>query len=373
LRMTSTVKQRRIVVFLGVLVLLGLFLWFVMPKLIVLFLPFILALLIAKIIEPVVHFLNTKMKIPRKPASLIIVTITVSLLLLIVFMAVYRIVSEINNLMAHKDVLAQKVMVIFYEWQDFFSRYLGDDVARFMKENIDASAIGSNLTGYLAGYIMPAIENMLGAARSLPNILIFTVTLIMGTYFLSSDKSLLSGVFSSILPKESGVYMGKIKTDMSSALLGYLRAQLILMSVTFLELTIGFTFMGGEIASYALLLGIIISIIDALPILGTGTVLIPWALYSLITGNTRIGISLFILYGICLLVRQILEPRVVGKQIGLHPLFTLMSMYIGLRLFGIFGLILGPVLGLILMNLYRSGLFTAIWEFVCYGPKVKEE
>jgi len=156
-----------------------------------------------------------------------------------------------------------------------------------------------------------------------------------------------------------------------SALGAYIRAQLILICITFFELSIGFLVIGGKVADYALLLALIISIIDAIPILGTGVVLIPWGVLSLLSGDIRLGIMLIILYLICLLVRQLTEPRLVAHRIGIHPLPILMVMYIGLRFFGLFGMILGPVLALVVKQLHTDGLFKKIGDYI-RGAEINE-
>ena len=162
---------------------------------------------------------------------------------------------------------------------------------------------------------------------------------------MSSDKEKIMSFITKQMPAKWMPKIINIKNNLSSVLLGYIKAQLILMAITFVEVTIGLFIIGID---YAILFGLIISFIDVLPVLGTGTILIPWALFSLITGNYSLGFSLIILYGVVLLVRQFLEPKIVGGQIGLHPLATLSAMYIGLKVLGIMGMILGPIIVLVI-------------------------
>ena len=175
---------------------------------------------------------------------------------------------------------------------------------------------------------------------------------------MSCDKDLINKFIAKQLPANWNKWLIRIKNDLLSALIGYIKAQLILMVITFIEVSIGLLIIGID---YAILLGLLISIIDVFPILGTGTVLIPWALFSFISGNYPLGFSLIILYGIVMLVRQLLEPKIVSGQIGLYPLVTLMSMYIGLQVFGIAGMIMGPIMVLIVRNLQKAGLFK-LWN-----------
>ena len=144
---------------------------------------------------------------------------------------------------------------------------------------------------------------------------------------------------------------------------GYLKAQGIMISITFLELFIFFSVYGMK---YSLILAITIAIIDALPILGTGTVLIPWSIFNLALGNYKLAIFLIILYFFVLVVRQLIEPRVVASQIGVYPLLTLLAMYTGVKLIGLFGVIVGPIVLIIAKNVfeqfYKQGSLKEIFE-----------
>lgn len=365
--MTETRRSARVIIALLILAALILFAVFLLPPLIVLILPFILAFFIAKVIEPLVSFLNRKLKIPKRLASAVTVVIVVALLIWIIVSIVGRIFSEIKNLIEQADVISEYIVAILSQWEMFVESYLGESIAGFINDYINAAELGKTIAGYITGYIEPTFNQLLSIVKSLPNIIVFIVALILGTYFMSSDSELVSQKLSKLIPQKARAYFRGMRTDMSHALVGYIRAQLILMLITFVECTIGFVFIGGNLVNYALLLALAISIIDALPILGTGTVLIPWSLISFISGNTRLGIGLLVLYLVCLGVRQLLEPRIVGQQIGVHPLATLMTMYIGLKTIGFIGMILGPVLMLIIKNLSDSGLFKIIGNLIWYG------
>ena len=126
-------------------------------------------------------------------------------------------------------------------------------------------------------------------------------------------------------------------------------------------------------ANYALLLALCISILDALPIFGTGTVFIPWTIYSFLTGNIRLGISTLVLYGICFIVRQLLEPRIVGERIGVHPLVTLMAIYVGLKFSGVLGMFVGIFIVIFVKYLMQSGILADLWSFITTGQIRKKE
>ena len=132
---------------------------------------------------------------------------------------------------------------------------------------------------------------------------------------------------------------------------GYIRAQLIIMTIVFTILLIGFSILGVKTA---VLFAFIIAVIDMIPILGTGTVLLPWAVISLLQSNYKLAVGLVIIYLVVLLTRQLIEPKIVGSQIGLHPLATLLAMYTGYKLIGMFGMILGPITAILIVSLVRA-------------------
>jgi sporulation integral membrane protein YtvI len=226
------------------------------------------------------------------------------------------------------------------------------DLSRFIDTAIDS------LASNISSIIMPITNATTRFAYSLPSILIFIIVLFISTYFISSDREKILSFIKTQIPEGWHYRVIGIKDDLLLALLGYVKAQLILMSITFIEISTGLLIIG---VNYAILFGLLISLIDALPILGVGSILIPWALISMIVGNYYMAVSLLILYGIALLVRQMLEPRVLGAQIGLYPLVTLMGMYAGLKIFGIPGMIFGPIIILVIKNLNKAGIIK-LWK-----------
>jgi len=371
--MKITNRAKRITLFSVILAGIVLFCVFLLPEIVMLTLPFIIAFLLAKLIEPLVSFLNTRLKIPKKLSTAILVILVVSGLIWLAVALGSRIIEEITYLVSHADDVSVQFTAALGNIRNFISGFLGEKFVENFGIHIDYAEIGESISEYINSYIGPAIEKVVSIAKRLPNILVFTIALILGTFFISSDSEHIAEALHKLVPQKVREHFSQIKKDMSKAFFGYIRAQLLLMVITFFECTVGFLVIGGSFAKYALLLGLTISIIDMIPVLGTGTVLIPWGIYSLVTGDIRVGVSMLILYGICLLVRQLLEPKIVGKQIGLHPLITLMTMYAGLNLIGFIGMILGPILALVIKNLADSGIFRAIGDYLNYDEDKNEE
>ena len=350
-------RTKRILIFSAIIIAVVLFSRFILPYLILWTLPFIFAFLI---IEPLVKLINKKLKIPLKLASAFVVVVVIAIIVWLVVEVLGRIVEEVGSLVAQSDYISSQITNAFLRWHDLILSYTGDGFAQFIDEQLDWSNIGVAVSNYLTGYIWPTIEKLLAVAKSLPNILVFIVALLLGTYFISSDTEAIHDSAVKLIPKAAYPHLKTVKNGMSRALLAYIRAQLIMICITFTELIIGFSLIGGSVRNYTLIFALTISIIDALPILGTGTVLIPWGIGAIIAGSTKLGVYLLILYLICLLVRQLLEPRILSLQIGMHPLVTLMTMYAGLKILGFLGMILGPVIALIItkadsLRLYITG------------------
>lgn len=312
--------------------------------------PFIIAFALSSLMEPLIKFLIKKVKLNRKASTIISLLLVMSIIGLLLAFLISRIYQEALSLYEIMPVYSEN---IYNNIKDFISR--ASDIYLKLPDEVTKSAEGmiTNLTTKLSEVGSSVAKGVFNTAISIPQAIIFVIITLLSTFFMASDKEKIYKYIKSSVPEDWVDKVVNIKDDMFAALFGYIRAQLILMSITFVELSIGFAIIGVK---QNILLGLLISIIDALPILGTGGVLIPWSIYNFITGDIRMGISLIILYGVVLVVRQLIEPKVLGQQIGLHPLVTLLSMYVGLRVFGYIGMIIGPITILLLKNII-GGIF----------------
>ncbi len=326
----------------------------------VIVLPFVIAYIIARIIDPAVRFFNEKLKIPRKIASVFMILVTAVILGSIITFIGTNLVKEIKALIYQRNEIIGWLQSTWLSLADFMQDRFGNSFELFINENINFSKISS----YVLEYAKPILQGTVSFAVSLPSVLLFVVVTIMSTYFMSSDRERVSRAIYRSLPKKLRAYLLNMNKELGQTLLAYLRAQLIMLCITFAELTIGFTLIGGSIADYAIILGICIALVDVLPVFGTGTVLIPWSLYMFVFGDFKTGLFLLSIYIVCLVVRQTLEPKIVSQQIGMHPLITLFAMYVGAKLIGVFGLILGPILAVIIKKTADAGVFADIWKYI---------
>lgn len=334
--------------------------YLLLPRLLVVFMPFLLAYLIAAMIEPLVRLLHEKLRLGRHLAAVICVVLTILVLGGLLFWLGHGIVSEIKNLSANWPEIYGRAEAQLSMIGERFSNYyysLSPDVQGFL-----ASAYYA-VKGELASVFKPVADAAIGlttsAASKLPSALIFSVVMFLAAYFISAERSKVSGILSRLAGPKLTERFGKIVGDLKRALGGYVKAQLTIMSIVFVIL-----FVGMLIARvpYAALIALCVAVFDALPVFGSGAVLIPWGIISFVMSDVRTGVIMLVLYGVILVTRQTLEPKIVGQHIGVPPLLTLMAMYGGLKFFGIFGMILGPVLVLVLRNLYRAGLFDDLFR-----------
>ncbi len=341
-------------------VLAALFVALLLPRLLLWFLPFVLAYILTKIIEPAVSFLETRLKIPRPVGSILSIVLAIGVIGGAVTLVVERLVAEANAIVQQSDAIIKSVSARIAALRDTFAANIG------IMENIEEifSDFGTKLSSFMASYTVPALRGAVDVVRAVPSAIVFVVVFMMASYFMSRDRARIREGIRRTMPAGLVHFGEDVLQNLLKALGAYIRAQLLLICITFLELTIGFLAIGGSVAEYALLLALVISLIDAVPILGTGAVLIPWGVYALLIGEIRLGVMLLVLYLICLAVRQIVEPHLVAYQIGLHPLVILFAMYAGLRLLGFFGMILGPIVALVIRQLSESGAFRAIQNYI---------
>lgn len=335
--MSEGIKRTLVAIFKIILVIILIILFSRLWKYI---LPFIIAYFFASLIEPIVRFIEKEIKIPRKVGTVFSILLVLGLISSVVAFLISRLVKEIRNVYLSLEINMDTIEEFFVSLMDQISGFyiqLPDQVTDIINQGI------RNLTNNLQDILRPIADLAqvpIQIALYLPQILIFLLVTVLATYFMSSDKNTIIKFLDLQIPTTWLNRSKSITKNVFSAFFGWLRAQLILTSITFSEILIGLLILN---VNNALLLALLIALVDVLPVLGAGTVLIPWAIINLVLGNAKFGLSLALLYVIILFVRQLIEPKILGKQIGVHPLFTLAGMYIGLRIWGVAGMFIGPL------------------------------
>ena len=303
-------------------------------------LPFIIAYILAECFRPIVRYSERNERFPKRFFVLMVVVIAAGSLAGLIFAITRQLIREIAELSA---VIKNTITLMQADEQ-----YARDmiELINSMVPFIDLTerlwAMRSNLNQELLGLIGSVAESVSGnlisfvgnVASFLPNAVFSAVVAIISTYYIAVDRVKINCFFLSLFPKKIRPKLKRAKEIVANTVLKYLHAYGLLFGITFAELLITFSVLRTE---YSFFLALLVAIVDILPLLGAGAVLIPWGVISLVSGDYRSGTVLLVGYAVITLVRQIIEPKIVGKFIGLSPLAALASMYIGLKTVGIIG------------------------------------
>jgi sporulation integral membrane protein YtvI len=315
-------------------------------------LPFAIALGLARLMEPAVRFLSEKWRIPRKAGAALLTLLIVAVILAAVWYLLSWLFWEINSLIDRApDLLAslpginESLSAKLERWIAAAPESLRDILKRGAEGALGGissvpAAVISRLTGAVAAF-----------ASRLPYILLFIVALILSTFLISSDYPRISRSLLKPFSRPTQTKILTVKDQLVNTLGKWLKAQGMMMLITFGQLLIGFMFLN---IPAALLSALVIALVDALPVIGAGLFLIPWAIVSLIMGDTFRAIGLAVIYGVIVLARGFIEPRLVGGQIGLSALPTFMAMYAGFMLAGVIGMIAFPILVITMKQVLKS-------------------
>jgi len=350
----------RTLVIAAYLILGGVFVSFFFRYLLGPLLPFLLAWITAMLLRPAIRKIAHRTHLPQKAVAVFCVSFVFLLLFGLLTVLCGRMIAELRSL---SDTLMADVGDIVSELLDSVGRL--SERLPFLKSIDDPTAadrieqgIVSMVEGAITSFSTKIPAAILRFVASLPGVILFAVVLIVATFYMGTDIERINAFLVRQLPVSSRKKLFTAKAAMMAAGIRYVKAYLMILSITFLQLLIGFFCLK---IPYALTLAALIALIDILPILGVGTVLIPWAAILLLRGNTYTGVGLLIVFAIIWLSRQIIEPKIVGKSIGLPPLVTLIAMYIGYRFLGFGGLFVLPLLLIVVKSLNDLGVIR-LWR-----------
>lgn len=342
------------VIALGIAVFFWIFFKYALSAL----MPFLLAAVISALVSPIAKKVSKKTKIPQKISAGAILILIFSLTLTLLYFAISKLILELGDLLAR---LSESPDMIGNALQGLVDRLTGNGTHfSFLQKIFDSEALkslGIDINSALRDALGSMISSLTGALPSaavslikeIPNVLLFIIVFLIAAFYFSADMGSISNSLSSVLPDRWAAKIPVIKEKFKKTVTGYLKAYFLIMLLTFFEMLAGLTLLGVE---YALIMAIVISVVDILPILGAGTVLIPWAIFALISSNTPLGVGLLVLYAVTLVARQFIEPKIVGSTLGIHPLATLASVYLGLKFLGFVGIFVGPMVALLLRELF---------------------
>lgn len=332
----------------------GLALWLVLRFMLPWTLPFLIALAFAALLEKPVGFLMDRLRLPRWAAAAVCTVLLVLLLSGGLFLAGWRLWYETALLLKRLPALLSALPSLGDQVQAWAYRFIiaaPADMQAFLWNALDS--VLSQGAALPAKAYETAAAWAAAALTALPDWGLFLFTTALATYFSSSRRPDLLAFLQRQVPRSWRPAVREGAKRLRATLGGWLRAQLTLMLITFGELAAGFFLLGVDLS---LLLAALVALVDALPVFGTGTVLLPWAAAAFLTGDRMLALGLLVLYAVVSAVRSLLEPKLVGDRVGLPPLCALLCMYVGFRALGVAGMILSPLCAILLKELYDCGL-----------------
>lgn len=354
------VKYLKIFCNLAVAVMTVVLLFYALPRILAYFLPFVIGFVLSLIANPVVKFLEKKIKIKRKYGSALMIILVIGAIVLVCYGLFSLLLNGLFSFAQYFPTMyheAEKELVMAAEqaekflnqipfWKDFKISGMGESIEDF-------------LNGLMPEFGQPTVLAIGGFAKNIPNMLVGLVIGLLATYYFIADKERMHAAVERYVPKSFQERISYIYGKLMMVVGGYFKAQFKIMLIIYVVVLVGLLLIDVR---YAWLIGFGIAFLDMLPVFGTGTVLCPWAVVKLFTGDYQMAAGLLVLYVLTLTIHQLIQPKLVGDSVGMDPFSTLVFMYIGFKINGVIGMILAIPIGMILGNLYEAGVFdTLIW------------
>ena len=349
-------------IFVLVLSIIGLYLAF---KIAVFYIPFLVSFILYLLIEPCIRFLMKKFKIKRRTSAIIVFIIVISVIAGIITWGIITLIQEASNLLGGLNEYFAKLNELLNNTTEYFK------TSKIKIPNEVQNIIQSSSNDFLnqfSNWIKNILTRFLNTIKSLPTMVVYVAICLLSLYFICTDKIYMIDQLEHHLPGTWVKRLAKHVKKIAKALGCYLKAQSILILISFIISLIGLYIfkIAGLNIEYPLIAALGIGFVDALPIFGSGTVMIPWAIIVACNGDYTLAICILALWIVMSIVRQFLEPKIVSNQIGIHPIFTLIAMYTGFKIIGIIGMFIGPILLIILKDIFEGlidkGVMKAIFE-----------
>lgn len=340
---------------LAIILVMVLLLIFVVPKIVIYFMPFVMGWIIALIAGPPVHFFEKTLKIKRKAGSAFVIIAVIALVIVGGYLIGARLTEQAIDFMKELPEMWQGMQ------QDFEQMGEGlEGAMRFLPKDIRTAIDGftDNIGVYLGELVgqlgSPTLEALSRFAMNIPSIVISIIMCLLSAYLFVADREYVPRLLAKALPRSIFDRFRLIRNGLRRAVGGYFKAQLKIELWMYVLLAVGFTVLKVR---YAFLIAIVVAFLDLLPFFGTGTVLLPWAAVKFFNGEYTLVIGLLVIWGVGQLARQLIQPKIVGDSVGLSPIPTLFLLFVGYKSAGVVGMIIAVPIGIIVLNMYEEGVF----------------
>ena len=330
--------------------------------LIKIFMPFVIGWLISCIANPVVCWLDKKLKIEKKLGSAIIIVIVLGAVIGLLYLVLSLLVKELGGWVMSLPDLFKSISAEMEQIGDKLSGIL-EMLPNGLKNSLNtfASGIGETIGDLVAKLSEPTITIAGDVAKQIPSLVIGGFVMVLSAYFFVADRDAVIVWAKKVTPNAIYKRLAMAVSHFKVAVGGYFIAQFKIMGVVCAILLVGLSLLKVE---HVIVLSVLIGLLDVLPFFGTGTAFVPWCIYTVLTGDYMRAFFLLIIYVTTQVVRQLIQPKMVGDEVGMKPLPTLVFIYIGYKLGGFLWMILAVPLGMILVNMYQAGAFDYITDDV---------
>lgn len=353
--MKSSRKYFKALVNLGVALAIFLLVVLLLPRLLVWLMPFVLAGIISMIASPLVRFFEEKIKLKRKWASAFVIIVVIALVVLVLYLVGAKLIEEgmglLGSLPEMWDSTKADLASVGESLNGIFEK-LPQDTQQTIANLGDQ--VGEFMAGLFERIGTPTIAAAGNFAKQLPSVLIGIIMCLLASYFFVADRYRIGNWVRKHTPASVMARYDMIRRSILKSVGGYFKAQLKIEVWMYLLLVVGLSILR---VNYALLIAVGIAFLDLLPFFGTGTVMVPWALIKIFSGDYKMAMGLLIIWGGGQLARQIIQPKIVGDSIGMEPIPTLFLLYIGYKLAGVVGMIIAVPLGMLVSTMYQEGVF----------------
>ena len=294
-----------------------------------------------------------KTQLKRKTSAILILVLVMSIIIGFLVWGIVSLISESSNLLQNFNIYMEKANEIIQNLLasiDLSKIKIPQEIMNIAQNSFQ------EFLGTVSTWAKELLTSVLNGITSIPTVVIYIVITLLSLYFICTDKIYMVDQLEHHFPRKWVKKLAMHIKEITKVLGGYLKAEAILVLVSFFISVVGLYLLKFARFNlpFPLLAALIIGFVDALPIFGSGTVMIPWAILCAIDGDIKLGMAILVLWIIMSIVRQFMEPRLVSKQIGIHPIFTLIAMYTGFKLIGVLGMLIGPIVLIVLKNIFGS-------------------
>ncbi|MBD5543976.1 MAG: sporulation integral membrane protein YtvI [Lachnospiraceae bacterium] len=332
----------------------------VVPRVLLFFSPFVIGWIIAWVSNPLVGFLEKKIKIRRKAVSVALIATVIVLVSLALYGSISFLIHEIYGFLTTLPQTWETVEETFVEIGDKASRLYGEfplEVRKGIEEFF--GSLSMEIGNFISKLSEPTVDAVGNFAKNLPSAMVNIIICLLSAYFFIAERESVIAFIKKVTPMFIQKKWNIVYESLATAVGGYVKAQIKIEARIYVILFIGLLLIGVR---YFALIALIIALIDILPIFGMGVVLIPWAVIELLQGQYYTAIGLMVLWCVGNLIRQIIQPKIVGDSVGLATIPTLFLIYIGWRIGGVMGMIIAVPLGMLFVNLVKAGVFDTVVE-----------